>query len=46
METNCYIHAHIVGRTQNFEDVFEGTSSNPGDWALGIYSCVFTYAGW
>lgn len=35
-----------VGNTQNFENAFEGTTTEPGYVALSFYSGLFSYAGW
>ncbi|KAF2903860.1 hypothetical protein ILUMI_02319 [Ignelater luminosus] len=35
-----------TGHTENFTDVFEGTTDNPGKMAKALYSGIFSYSGW
>ncbi|XP_042241847.1 Y+L amino acid transporter 2-like [Homarus americanus] len=36
----------FMGNTQNFNNAFEGTSTEPGQIAVSFYSGIFSYAGW
>ncbi|KAF5306758.1 hypothetical protein FQA39_LY01516 [Lamprigera yunnana] len=35
-----------MGHLENFHDVFEGTTTNPGKIAKAFYSGIFSYSGW
>lgn len=35
-----------LGNVQNFQNAFEGTSTNPGKIAKAFYSGIFSYSGW
>ncbi|XP_076338073.1 large neutral amino acids transporter small subunit 2-like isoform X2 [Tachypleus tridentatus] len=38
---------HIgMGNTHNFQNTFEGTTTEPGYIALAFYSGIFSYSGW
>lgn len=38
---------HIFkGNTENFNNAFEGSSTDPGQIAVSFYSGIFSYAGW
>jgi len=34
------------GDTENFQNAFEGSNTNPGNIALAFYSGLFSYSGW
>ncbi|KFM72437.1 Large neutral amino acids transporter small subunit 2, partial [Stegodyphus mimosarum] len=36
----------FMGRSQNFDNAFQGTTTEPGYIALSFYSGLFSYAGW
>lgn len=35
-----------LGGTENFENAFENTETDPGKLAVAFYSGIFSYAGW
>lgn len=34
------------GNTENFDDAFYGTTTDPGKIAVSIYAGIFSYSGW
>ncbi|XP_070187366.1 Y+L amino acid transporter 2-like, partial [Littorina saxatilis] len=34
------------GNTENFENIFEGTTEEPGQFAVAIFYSIFSYGGW
>nr|CAD7454751.1 unnamed protein product [Timema tahoe] len=36
----------LMGNTSNFENAFEGGSTDPGKIAVAFYSGIFSYSGW
>jgi amino acid transporter len=40
------VKSYHLGRTKSFDAPFEGSSSNPGDIILGLYSSLYAYNGW
>jgi hypothetical protein len=37
---------NIVKQSGNFNNVWEGTSIDPADWAIAFYTGLFAYDGW
>lgn len=35
-----------LGNMENFQNAFEGTTTNPGKIAKAFYSGIFSYSGW
>ncbi|KAL8574591.1 hypothetical protein ACOMHN_061591 [Nucella lapillus] len=40
------IYQLAIGNTENFQTTFEGTSQEPGQWAVAIFYSIFSYGGW
>ncbi|KAI0981365.1 hypothetical protein GJ496_003934 [Pomphorhynchus laevis] len=40
------LYALVKGKTDNFKQPFEGTSSNVASVINGFYGCIFTFSGW
>ncbi|KAK7114759.1 Y+L amino acid transporter 2-like isoform X2 [Littorina saxatilis] len=36
----------VMGSTENFQNAFEGSTKEPGRFALAFYSGLFSYSGW
>ncbi|XP_015584755.1 Y+L amino acid transporter 2 [Cephus cinctus] len=36
----------MMGHAENFENAFEGTTTDPGKIAVAFYSGIFSYSGW
>ncbi|XP_025115161.1 Y+L amino acid transporter 2-like [Pomacea canaliculata] len=35
-----------VGNTENLDDIFDGTTQEPGKFAVAIFYSIFSYGGW
>lgn len=40
------VYVLCLGKTENLENMFEGTTSNPGLLALAFYNGLWAYDGW
>ncbi|XP_076448817.1 large neutral amino acids transporter small subunit 1-like isoform X2 [Babylonia areolata] len=40
------IYELAQGNTENFQTMFEGTTQEPGQWAVAIFYSIFSYGGW
>lgn len=40
------IYQLAIGSTENFQSIFEGTTQEPGEWAVAIFYSIFSYGGW
>lgn len=40
------IYQLAVGNVENFENMFEGTTQEPGQHAVAIFYSIFSYGGW
>lgn len=40
------IYALCIGKTENLQNAFEGTTTNPGFLALAFYNGLWAYDGW
>lgn len=40
------IYAICIGRIENLSEPFEGSSANPGQYAVAFYAGVYSYSGW
>jgi hypothetical protein len=36
----------LAGHTENFQDAFKGTTTDPGQVAVSFYNGIYSYAGW
>lgn len=41
-----YLIWFFLGGIENFENGWEGTSSDISKWSVGFYSGIFSYSGW